>query len=194
MQFSCQKKYANESCIVCWQFTGFLWFYRNYFYASFDRYSCIKSVLSHTDIYWSKKLKSLESDQELVLCHYHNNKFGQYFHLWLSICYHSPFETFKQFIWNTICMRFRNPLLKQLYFWVICYHYSYQKITVQIRGLRLWYFHFICQVFSVPSITALYIWHKEPLRYGWMYLLYQYGALSLTLLYEVAIISLGFFD
>ena len=90
-------------------------------------------------------------------------------------------------------MSLRNPILKQLYLWVICYHYSYQKITEQIRGLRLWYFHLICQVFSVPSVTALYIWHTEPLRHGWIYLLCQYGALSLSLLYEVTVISLELF-
>ena len=175
-------------CIVCPQFTEFLWLYGNDFHASFDRHSCIKPVFSHTDI-----LKSLESIQEFVLCHCHDNKFGQNSHPLLSVRCHSSFETFKQFIWNVICMRLRNPLLKQLYLWVIRYHHSYQKITVQIRGLGLWYLHLISQLFSVPSVTALYIWHTERLRHGWMYLLYQYGALSLTLLYEVAVISLEFF-
>ena len=137
-------------------------------------------------------MKPLESIQEFVLSHYHNES-GQKFCLLLSVRYHSTFETFKQIIWNAICMRLRNPLLKQLYLWVICYHYSYQKITVQIRGLGLWYFHLICQVFSVPSVTVLYIWHTEPLRHGWIYLLCQYGALSLSLLYEVTVISLELF-
>ena len=134
-------------------------------------------------------MKPLESIQEFVLCHYHNNKFGQNFCPLLSVHYQSTFETFQQIIWYAICMRLRNPLLKQLYLWVICYHYSYQKITVQIRELGLWYLHLICQVFSVPSITALYIWHTEPLRHGWMHLLCQYGVLSLSLLYEVTVIS-----
>ena len=157
--------------VQCSQFTGFLWPYGNHFHTSFDRYPCIKLVFSITDIFWTKKLKPPESIQEFVLCHYDNNQFGQNFCPLFSVHYHSSFETFMQFIWNAFCMTLRNPLLKQLYLWVICYHYSYQKITVQIRGLGLWYLHLICQVFSVPSITALYIWHKEPLRNGWMYLL-----------------------
>ena len=74
---------------------------------------------------------------------------------------------------------------KQLYLWVICYHYSYQKIIVQIRELGLWYLRLICEVFSVPSVTALNMWHTEPLRQGWMYLLCQYGALSLTVSFEL---------
>ena len=42
------------------------------------------------------------------------------------------FHGIAHFIWNAICMRWKNPFLKQLYLWIICYHYSYQKITVQI--------------------------------------------------------------
>ena len=179
--------------IVCSQFTGFLWLYGDDFHASFDRYSCIKPVFSHTNIYWTKKLNPLESIQEFVLCHYHHNKSGQNFHLLLSVCYHSTFETCTQINWNAICMRLRNLLLKQLYLWVICYHYYYQKITVQIRVLGLWYLHLIWQVFSVPSVTALYIWHTVPLRHEWIYLLCQYGALSLSLLYKVTVISLELF-
>ena len=177
---------------MCSQFTRFLWLYGNDFHASFDRCSCIKPVFNHTDIYWTKKLKPHESIPEFFLCHY-NNKSGRNFRPLLSIYYHSTFGSFKQIIWNAICMRLRNPLLKQLYLWVICYHYSYQKSTVQIRGLGVWYLHLICQVFSVLSVTALYIWHTEPLRHGWMYLLCQYGALSLSLLYEVTVISLELF-
>ena len=179
---------------MCSQFTGFVSLYGNDFHVSFDKYSCVKPVFTHTNIHWTTKLKPLECIQELVFCHYHNNKSGQNFRLLLSILYHSTFETFKQTIWNAICMRLRNLLLKQLYLWVICYHYSYQKINVQIRGLGLWYFHLICQVFSVLSVTTLYIWHTEPLRHGWICLLCQYGALSLSLLYEVRVISLELFD
>ena len=94
MQFSCPKMYANEKYIVCSQFTGFVWLYGNDFHASFDRYSCIKPVFSHTDIYWSKTLMPSESIQEFVLCHYDHNKFGQNFCPLLSIPYHSSFETF----------------------------------------------------------------------------------------------------
>ena len=105
--------------------------------------SCIKPVFTHTNIYWIKN-----------------------FRLLLSFRYHSTFETFKQIVWNVICMRLRNPLLKQLYLWVICYHYSYQKITVQIRGLGHWYFHLICQGFfcsvrycsSYLTYRAIKIW------------------------------------
>ena len=86
-------------------------------------------------------------------------------------------------------MRLRNHFLKQLYLWVICCHYSYQKVTVQIRGLGLRYLHFFCSV----CYCSLCLTYREPLRYGWMYLLCQYGALSLTLLYEVAVISLELF-
>ena len=153
--------YANERYMVCSQFTRFLWLYGNDFHAPFDRYPSIKPVFSHTDIYWTKKFQPLESNQEFVLCHYHNNKFGQKFHPLLSLCCQSTFETFKQIIWNAICMRLRNHFLKQLYLWVICCHYSYQKITVQIRGLGLRYLHLICQIFSVSSVTALYVWHRE---------------------------------
>ena len=87
--------------IVCSQFTGFLWLYGNDFHASFDRYSCIKPVFSHTNIYLTKKMKPLEYIQEFVLCHYHN-KSGQNSCPLLSVRYHSTFETFKQIIWNAI--------------------------------------------------------------------------------------------
>ena len=60
------------------------------------------------------------------------------------------------------------------------YVYGLSATTILIRRSLFKFLNLICQVFSVPSITALSIWHIELLRHGWMYLLCQYGALSLT--------------
>ena len=105
-------------------------------------------------------MKPLESIQEFVLCHYHNNKCGQNFCPLLSVRYHSSFESFNQFIWNAICMRLRNPLLKQLYLWVICYHYFYQKIADQIRGLGLCIFAFDLPGFCSVYYCSLYLAYR----------------------------------
>ena len=141
----------------------------------------------------NNKLKPLESIQEFVFCHYHNNKSRQNFRLLLSVRYHSTFETFKQIVWNVICMRLRNPLIKQLYLWVICYHYSYQKITVQIRGLGHWYFHLICQgFFCSVRYCSLYLTYRAN-KIWWDVSPMPICALSLSLLYELTVISLELF-
>ena len=82
--------------------------------------------------------------------------------------------------------------LESMQEFVLCHYHNKNFDIISVR-LGFWYLHFICQDFSVLSVTALYIWHTGPLRHEWMYLLCQYGALSLTVLYEVAVFSLELF-
>ena len=72
--------------------------------------------------------------------------------------------------------------LESMQEFVFCYYHNVNFGKISVR-LGLWYLHLICQVSSVPSVTALYIWHAGPLKHGWTHLLCQYCTLLVTLLY-----------